>query len=51
MNVLGLGVLTLACSVKMGNIEVDVNSKENWGKKVKLCDHNTGCNDFLRKEI
>ena len=51
MNVLGLGVFTLASGLKTGNIEVDDNIKENWGKKGKLCDHKTGCKDFLRKEI
>ena len=33
MNVLRLGVFTLASGVKTGNIEVDVNIKENWGGK------------------
>lgn len=51
MNVLGLGVFTLTSGLKTGNIEVDDNIKENWGKKGKLCDHKTGCNDSLRKEI
>ena len=51
MNVLGLGVFTLASGLKTGNIEVDDNIKENWEKKCKLCDHKTGCKDFLRKEI
>jgi len=51
MNVLGLGVFTLASGVKTGSIEVDDNIKENCGKKVKLCEHKAGCNDFSRKEI
>lgn len=33
MNVLGLGVFTLASGLKTGNIEVDDNIKENWEKK------------------
>lgn len=32
MNVLGLGVFTLASGLKTGNIEVDDNIKENWEK-------------------
>ena len=35
-----------------GSMKVDDNLKKSVsGKKVKLCDHKTGCNDFLRKEI
>ena len=47
MNVLGLDVFVLASGVKTESIKVDDNLKENVrGKKVKLCDHKTGCNDF-----
>ena len=52
MNVLGLGFFTLVSGVKTGSMKVDDNLKKSvCGKKVKLCDHKTGCNDFLRKEI
>ena len=52
MNVLGLGVFMLVFGVKTGSIKVDDNLKKSvCGKNVKLCDHKSGCNDFLNKEI
>ena len=52
MNVLGLGVFMLVFGVKTGSIKVDDNLKKSvCGKNVKLCDHKSGCNDFLKKEI
>ena len=50
MNVLGLGVFTLASGLKTGNIEVDDNIKENWEKKANYATIKLAA-DFLRKEI